>query len=70
MQIFMDDLEESDANMNEQGFARIWQSCHTSTYATTSFSFDRDLRIGAYALDEIDIEEAPAMDAHVGKCQC
>jgi hypothetical protein len=31
MQIFIDDLEESDANMDKQGFARIWRSCHTST---------------------------------------
>jgi hypothetical protein len=32
MQIFIDDLEEFDANMDKQGFAMIWRSCHTATH--------------------------------------
>jgi hypothetical protein len=32
MQIFVDDLEEFDANIDRQGFTRIWRSCHTSAW--------------------------------------
>jgi hypothetical protein len=31
IKIFIDDLEEFDANMDKEGFTSIWRSCHTST---------------------------------------